>query len=123
MEASVWRRLAGVFVVSLALVACGSSGDQSQADVQGPDDTGAEPPNEGVILAQELAQFLAQARMAGGRDVVLHAARQGDAPLGQVVVVRVGLFREGLAHDPDLSPRPRRRPPSPGAAWRSRRRR
>ncbi|WP_052368347.1 serine hydrolase domain-containing protein [Algiphilus aromaticivorans] len=93
MEASVWRRLAGVFVVSLALVACGSSGDQSQADVQGPDDTGAEPPNEGVILAQELAHMVERAGLLSlptDLETVQNAITTLPNGLGDVVAMHVG---------------------------------
>ncbi len=56
MNPSVWRRLVGAVAITLALVACGSAVNQDQAE--SPDDTSADPPNEGVILAGELLHMV-----------------------------------------------------------------
>ncbi len=60
MISPVWRHLLGAAVTALALAACGGSGNTTPAqsgDVETPGDTEnppPEPPNEGVITAQEL---------------------------------------------------------------------
>lgn len=54
MKPSVWRRLAGAVVMTLSIVACGGSAPPNQAEFPGADDTSADPPNEGVILVEEL---------------------------------------------------------------------
>lgn len=56
----LWRRLAVAAFATLALAACGASTSPNQPGARDiTDDPPAEPPNEGVILVQEL-QFMAE---------------------------------------------------------------
>src|SRR5829696_7086963 len=53
MNSSVWRRLAGALLTTLALVACGGSGYSTPAESEDGGTPPADPPNEGVITAAE----------------------------------------------------------------------
>jgi CubicO group peptidase (beta-lactamase class C family) len=57
MGTSNWRRLAGAVLTTLTLAACGGNGSSDQAG-RDADDTPADAPNEGVILAEELQHIV-----------------------------------------------------------------
>ena len=58
MNPSNWLRLVGAFVIALTLAACTASDDQRQAGDPDATDTPADPPNEGVILVEELLHMV-----------------------------------------------------------------
>jgi CubicO group peptidase (beta-lactamase class C family) len=49
-----WQRLVGAAFLTLAVAACGGSGGSGQSELPDPDAAPLEPPNEGVILLEEL---------------------------------------------------------------------
>lgn len=60
MRTSAWSRFAGMALVALTLVSCGGS-ENDQAQLPAPDETQTDPPNEGVILVEELVHMVERA--------------------------------------------------------------
>lgn len=58
MNPSTWHRLVGVVVMALALVACDGSVPPHQSGTPGTDGTSVDPPNEGLILVEELLHMV-----------------------------------------------------------------
>ena len=96
MYQSLWRQLAVTAIVSMALAACGGSGSQSQNEqvaVPGSEDPVVEPPNEGVILAQELAHLVERAGLHSlptDLESVLQSMTTLPTGLGNVVAMHLG---------------------------------
>ncbi len=101
MNSSVWRRLVGAVFTSLVLVACGGDGDVSQnrAASQVPggtttDETSA-PPDEGVILAEEMQHIVARSGLNSlPSDPDQAAASIATLPdgLGDVIAMHLGRY-------------------------------
>ncbi len=93
MNPSVWRRLAGAVAVTLALAACGSTVNQNQAEFPGTDDTSADPPNEGVILAGELLHMVERSglyTLPSDPTEALAAISTLPGGLGNVIAMHLG---------------------------------
>lgn len=58
MKRSAWRHLLAALATTLALAACGGSDPASVADPRAADDPPPEPPDEGLILAQEMQHIV-----------------------------------------------------------------
>jgi CubicO group peptidase (beta-lactamase class C family) len=62
MNSFAWRRLLAALVATLALTACGAGLDSDQTEPRAEEGTTpAEPPDEGVILAQEIPHIVERA--------------------------------------------------------------
>lgn len=93
MNSSVWCRLFGTVVVALALVACGASENRGPSGSQGADDTPAEAPNEGVILAEELLRIVERSglrSLPSDPEKALEAITTLPGGLGDVVAMHLG---------------------------------
>ncbi|MDP9142768.1 MAG: beta-lactamase family protein [Pseudomonadota bacterium] len=91
MNSYVWRRLVGAAVTALALVACGSTDNQNQAEI--PDDTSAEAPNEGVILVEELLHMVERSglySLPSDPMAALAAISTFPDQLGDVIAMHLG---------------------------------
>ncbi|HSW13479.1 MAG TPA: serine hydrolase [Solimonas sp.] len=95
MNPFIWRRLVSAAVITLALVACGTSEQSRQAELPGADDPSAEPPNEGVILAGELLHMVERSGLYSlPTDPVEALAAISTYPdqLGDVIAMHLGRF-------------------------------
>lgn len=99
MNLSVWRRLVCAVVTTLALVACGAPVDPNQTGSRGPDDTStnppAEPPDEGVILAEELLHMVERSglySLPSDPAEALAAISTFPDQLGDVIAMHLGRF-------------------------------
>ncbi len=91
MNPSAWRQLVGAAVTALALVACGSTDNQNQAEI--PDDTSAEAPNEGVILVEELVHMVERSglySLPSDPTEALAAISTFPDQLGDVIAMHLG---------------------------------
>ena len=96
MTSSVWVRLLAVAVTTLALTACGE-GAAPPADFRAGDDTGtpATPPDENVILLQELQHIVERSGLYSlpqNPDEVLTALATLPNGLGDVIAMHLGRY-------------------------------
>ena len=95
MNPCIWRRLVGVVITALALVACESSVKPREAVIPGEESTTADPPNEGVILAEELLHMVERAGLYSlPTDPAEAAAALSTYPdqLGDIIAMHLGRF-------------------------------
>jgi CubicO group peptidase (beta-lactamase class C family) len=95
MKPSSWRRLAGVAVTTFVLAACGASEIPGQAGPRNEQEQPAEPPNEGVILVEELVHV---AERAGLYSIPTDPMEALDAiltlpdQLGDIIAMHIGRY-------------------------------
>ena len=95
MSPPVWRRRIGAVVTTLALVACGGSGSDDPAQLPDAGGASAEPPDEGVILAQELQHVVERSGLYSlPTDPVAALASIMTFPdqLGDVIAMHLGRY-------------------------------
>lgn len=95
MNPSVWRRLAGAVGITLTLVACADSVPPQQAMSRGSDGTAADPPNEGVILGEELLHMVERSGLYSlPTDPVEAMAAITSFPdqFGDIIAMHLGRF-------------------------------
>lgn len=95
MNLSVWRRLVGAVVITLALVACGSSVPPHQAGSRSADGTSADPPDENMILAQEMMHIVERSglySLPADPDEALAAITTLPNGLGDVIAMHLGRY-------------------------------
>ncbi len=95
MRGNRWRQLAGAVVTAVALVGCGASVSQDQADVRNPGEPTSEPPNEGVILAEELRYIVERSGLASlpsEPTQALTALSTLPDGLGDVIAMHLGRY-------------------------------
>jgi CubicO group peptidase (beta-lactamase class C family) len=97
MNPSVWRRLVGAVLTTLALVACGGNGgaNPNQAEVRNADDPSSDPPNEGVILAEETLHIVERSGLYSlPSDPIQALAAISTLPdgLGDVIAMHLGRY-------------------------------
>ena len=95
MNLSIWRRLGSAVVVTLALVACGTSETSSKAGSQGVDAAPADPPDENMILAQEMVHIVERSGLYSlPSDPVEAMAAISTFPdaLGDIIAMHIGRY-------------------------------
>jgi CubicO group peptidase (beta-lactamase class C family) len=95
MVPTIWRRLVGAAAITLALAACGASVPSQQAASQGPDDTSADPPDEGVILVEELLHMVERSglySLPSDPAEALAAIATFPDQLGDIIAMHLGRF-------------------------------
>ena len=99
MNPLVWRRFAGAVVITLALVACDTSDNQDFAGVRDAEgkaaDPKSDPPDEGVILAEELQHIVERSGLASlpsDPDEVVTALSTLPNGLGDVLAMHLGRY-------------------------------
>ena len=93
MNPSAWRHLVGAVVTTLALVACGGSVSPNQAGSPDVDDTQSDPPNEGVILVEELLHMVERSglySLPSDPAEALAAISTFPDQLGDVIAMHLG---------------------------------
>lgn len=93
MNPFIWRRLAGLALSTLALVACGETATQNQAEPPTAEEPPADPPNEGVILVSELLHMVERSGLYSlPTDPVEALAAIATFPtqLGNVIAMHLG---------------------------------
>lgn len=93
MNPSIWRRMVGTMLVTLALVSCGGDEKSPQAEPPGPDASPVDPPNEGVILVEELLHMVERSGMYSlPSDPAEALAALATLPdqLGDVIAMHLG---------------------------------
>jgi CubicO group peptidase (beta-lactamase class C family) len=95
MYPSNWRRLAGAVIATLALVACGTTVEPDQVGPRLVDGTEEEPPNEGVILFEELVHIVERSglySLPSDPDKAFTAILTLPDGLGDVIAMHVGRY-------------------------------
>lgn len=93
MKPFAWRRLVGAVIATLVLAGCGSSVSQGPADLPDTEDTASDPPNEGVILAQELLHMVERSglySLPSDPAEILTALTTFPGGLGNVIAMHLG---------------------------------
>ncbi len=88
-----WRRVAGAAFTALVLAACGTSVNMDQSELQNPDAAPVDPPNEAVILLEEL-QFIIERSglrsLPSDPEQILQSLLTLPNGLGNVVAMHLG---------------------------------
>lgn len=96
MNTLAWRRLLGALVTTLALAACGESiVSLDQAEPRAGHEASAEPPNEGVILLEELQHIVERSglySLPSDPDEALAAIQSLPDGLGDIIAMHVGRY-------------------------------
>jgi CubicO group peptidase (beta-lactamase class C family) len=90
-----WRRLAGAIFAALVLVACGSSVAPDQAGARSDSGLEEDPPDEGVILAEELAHIVERSvlySLPSDPDEALTALLTFPDGLGDIIAMHLGRY-------------------------------
>jgi len=94
MKPSVWVRLLSAAVTALALVGCGASVDP-QAQPRAAEETQAEPPDENVILVEELQHIVERSglySLPSDPEEVLTALATLPNGLGDIIAMHLGRY-------------------------------
>jgi|GEM_PF-1732677 len=99
MNQSIWRQLLAASMGALLLAGCGSSGDPGETALDPRDDTNenetSAPPDEGVILAEELQHIVERSVMfslPSDPDQVAMALQTLPEGLGDIVAMHAGRY-------------------------------
>lgn len=99
MKPFIWCRLMGAAAATLSLVACGADLDpglaESRAAAEAPAEPAAEPPDEGVILVEELQHIVERSglySLPSDPDEVLTALATLPNGLGDIIAMHVGRY-------------------------------
>ena len=92
MNAETWRRFVAMTMIAMGLVACGGSG-QPETTVESAEEAVSDPPNEGVILVQELLRMVERSglrSLPSDPEQALQAIATLPDGLGDVIAMHLG---------------------------------
>ena len=95
MGSSVWRRIAGVVVTVLFIVGCNAPENRNQAELRDASGTQDDPPNEGVILAEELVHIVERSglySLPSDPEEAMAAITTLPDGLGDVIAMHLGRY-------------------------------
>ncbi|MGJ8670642.1 MAG: serine hydrolase domain-containing protein [Oceanococcus sp.] len=95
MNPIVWSRLVGAVITTLVLMGCGSSEDQYQAEFRDAQDTSTDPPDENVILVEEMVHIVERSglySLPSDPEKALASITTLPDGLGDVIAMHLGRY-------------------------------